>query len=227
MLAQEIRKSKQPSAKVRNEFVLQNAFAGLLYCSICGKRIGRTTQAAKQNHRPRLRCVNGRNCHNGSADYDIVEKEIITALRTWLEGYRVKIETVGFAEDIDEQRLLLEQCDIELAKLNQQLENAFNLVEQGLYTLELFRERREKLNVSIDQVKEKQISIRTILEKLETADSRQSKLIPQTEELLESYDNMTNQERNDLLKEILQRIEYQKGADGEIEIDLYPRLPQL
>ena len=227
MLAQEIRKSKQPSAKVRNEFVLQNAFAGLLYCSICGKRIGRTTQAAKQNHRPRLRCVNGRNCHNGSADYDIVEKEIITALRTWLEGYRVKIETVGFAEDIDEQRLLLEQCDIELAKLNQQLENAFNLVEQGLYTLELFRERREKLNASIDQVKEKRSSIRAALEKLETADSRQSKLIPQTEELLESYNDMTNQERNELLKAILQRIEYQKGADGKIEIDLYPRLPQL
>ena len=227
MLAQEIRKSKQPSAKVRNEFVLQNAFAGLLYCSICGKRIGRTTQAAKQNHRPRLRCVNGRNCHNGSADYDIVEKEIITALRTWLEGYRVKIETVGFAEDIDEQRLLLEQCNIELAKLNQQLENAFNLVEQGLYTLELFRERREKLNASIDQVKEKRSSIRAALEKLETADSRQSKLIPQTEELLESYNDMTNQERNELLKAILQRIEYQKGDDGKIEIDLYPRLPQL
>lgn len=227
MLAQEIRKSKQPSAKVKNEFVLQNAFAGLLYCAICGKRIGRTTLAARQNHRPRLRCVNSRNCHNGSADYGIVEKEIITALRTWLEGYRVKIETVGFAEDIDEQRSLLEQCNIELAKLNQQLENAFDLVEQGVYTLELFRERREKLNVSIEQVKEKQISIRTALEKLETADSRQSKLIPQTEELLESYDNMTNQERNDLLKEILQRIEYQKGADGEIEIDLYPRLPQL
>lgn len=65
------------------------------------------------------------------------------------------------------------------------------------------------------------------LEKLESADTCQSKLIPQTEELLESYADMTNQERNDLLKAILKKIEYQKGADGKIEIDLYPRLPQL
>ncbi len=227
MLAQEIRKERHPAAKVKNEFVLQNAFSGLLYCSVCGKRIGRTTQSAKRDHKPRLRCVNMRNCHNSSADYDVVEKEIIAALRTWLEGYRVKIETVGFADDISEQKALREQCDHELAKLNQQLENAFNLVEQGVYTLELFKERREKLNVSIDELKERRGRIDTALEKLETADTCQSKLIPQTEELLESYADMTNQERNDLLKAILQKIEYQKGADGKIEIDLYPRLPQL
>ena len=227
MLAQEIRRERRPSARVKNEFVLQNAFAGLLYCSVCGKRIGRTTQSAKRDHKPRLRCVNMRNCHNGSADYDIVEKEIITALRTWLEGYQVKIETVGYAEDIAEQRTLLVQYNDELAKLNQQLENAFDLVEQGIYTLDFFKERREKLNISIDQVKEKRGRASAALEKLETADARQSKLIPRTEELLESYSNMTNQERNDLLKEILQKIEYQKGADGKIEIDLYPRLPRL
>lgn len=225
--AQEIRGERRPSAKVKHEFTLQNAFAGLLYCAVCGMRIGRTTQSAKRGHKPRLRCVNMRNCHNGSADYDIVEKEIITALRAWLEGYRVKIETAGFAEDIAEQRALLEQCGDELAKLNQQLENAFNLVEQGVYTLDFFKQRREKLNVSIGQAKVRRDRIIAALEKLETADSRQSKLIPQTEELLDSYAEMTNQERNDLLKEILQRIEYQKGAGGTIEIDLYPRLPQL
>ena len=33
--------------------------------------------------------------------------------------------------------------------------------------------------------------------------------------------------RNALLKAILHRIEYAKGADGRIEIDLYPRLPKI
>lgn len=227
MLAQEIRKDRRPNAKVKDQFVLQNAFAGLLYCSICGKRIGRTTQSVKRESKPRLRCVNMRNCHNSSADYSIVEREIITALRTWLDGYRVKIETVGYEDEIAEQRVLLEQCDNDLSKLNQQLENAFNLVEQGVYTLVFFKERRAKLCVSIDQIKEKRDSIQTALEKLVSADARQSSLIPQTEQLLESYTEMTNQERNNLLKAVLQKIEYQKGADGKIEIDLYPRLPQL
>ena len=225
--AQEIRLERQPSVKVKNQFVLQNAFAGLLYCSVCGKRIGRTTTSQSRGSTPRLRCVNARNCHNGSANYDVVETEIIAALRTWLEGYQVKIDTVGFADEIAEQRALLEKYDQELAKLNQQLENAFDLVEQGVYTLELFKERREKLNASISEVKEQRSRASVALEKLESNDACQSNLIPRTEELLESYDSMTNQERNDLLKAILQKVEYQKGADGTIEIDLYPRLPHL
>lgn len=225
--AQEIRMERQPSVKVKNKFVLQNAFAGLLYCSVCGKRIGRTTTSQSRGSTPRLRCVNSRNCHNGSANYDVVETEIIAALRTWLEGYQVKIDTVGFADEIAEQRALLEKYDQELAKLNHQLENAFDLVEQGVYTLELFKERREKLNASISEVKEQRSRASVALEKLESNDACQSNLIPWTEELLESYDSMTNQERNDVLKAILQKIEYQKGADGTIEIDLYPRLPRL
>ena len=52
-------------------------------------------------------------------------------------------------------------------------------------------------------------------------------LIPQTETLLASYDEMTNEERNALLKEILKKIEYKKEANGKIEIDLYPRLPKI
>lgn len=227
MLAQEIRMGRQPSVKVKDEFALQNAFAGLLYCGICGKRVGRTTSSQSRGGNPRLRCVNGRNCHNSSADYDVVEKEIITALRTWLEGYRVKIDTVGFADDIAEQKALLEKCDQELAKLNLQLENAFDLVEQGVYTLDLFKERRERLNSSIAEGKERRSRISTAIEKLEASETCQSNLIPQTEELLASYAEMTNQERNDLLKAILRKIEYQKGADGTIEIDLYPRLPHL
>lgn len=227
MLAQEIRLKRQPSAKVKDEFVLQNAFAGLLFCGICGKRIGRTITSKSRGGIPRVRCVNGRNCHNSSADYEIVEKEIIAALRTWLKGYRVKIDTTGFADDIAEQRTLLEKCDQELAKLDSQLENAFDLVEQGVYTLDLFKERREKLNASIEKVKARRGGICTALEKLEASETCQSNLIPQTEELLASYANMTNQERNDLLKAILCKIEYRKGADGKIEIDLYPRLPHL
>lgn len=227
MQVQEIRKDKLPSAKVRDKFELQNAFAGLLYCSVCGARVGRTTMSQSRGGTPRLRCVNMRNCHNGTSNYEVTEKEIITALRTWLEGYRVKIDTVGFAEEIAEQRALLEKYDQELAKLNQQLENAFDLVEQGIYTLELFKERRKKLNASIEDVEGQRNRVSTALEKMESSDAYQSNLIPRTEELLESYDSMTIQERNDLLKAILQKIEYQKGADGKIEIDLYPRLPHL
>ncbi|MCD8127053.1 MAG: recombinase family protein [Clostridiales bacterium] len=104
MRAQDLRVDRKPEAKVKDEFTLQNPFAGILYCSVCGKRIGRTTSSAKRNTPPRLRCINGRNCHNRSAYFEDVEKEIISALRTWLKGYRIKLNTVGYADDIQEAR---------------------------------------------------------------------------------------------------------------------------
>lgn len=227
MLAQQIRLEKQPAAKVKDEFELQNAFVGLLFCSTCGKRIGRTTGSKSRDARARLRCVNGRNCHNVSSDYDVVEKEIISALREWLKGYRIKIDTVGYAKDIEARRNQNKKYATDLQKLNAQLENAYNLVEQGAYTLEIFKSRQEKLNASVAEVKEKISENEITIARMEQSDNAKANLIPQTETLLASYDEMTNEERNALLKEILKKIEYKKEANGKIEIDLYPRLPKI
>ena len=227
MQAQDIRRERQPAARVKKTFDLQNAFAGLIFCANCGKRIGRTTMSAAQQGRVRLRCVNGRNCHNVSADFDVVEREIIQALRSWLEGYRVKIDTVGYAEDIAHCKQQIDHLTQDADKIQMQLENAYNLVEQGIYTLEVFRTRREKLTDSLDEIRQRQQALEEMLTTFEASEATQSSLIPQTEAMLDSYDEMTNQERNALLKAILYRIEYAKGADGKIEIDLYPRLPKI
>ena len=227
MSAQKIRLEKQPAPKVKDEFELQNAFVGLLYCSICGKRIGRTTSSKSRDSRARFRCVNSRNCHNVSSDYDVVETEIISALREWLKGYRVKIDTVGYAKDIEALRSQNDKLENDLQKLNEQLDRAYNLVEQGVYTLEIFKSRQESLNISIADIKAKISENELTIARMEQSDNAKSSLIPQTEALLASYNDMTNEERNSLLKEILKKIEYKKEAGGQIEIDLYSRLPQI
>lgn len=79
----------------------------------------------------------------------------------------------------------------------------------------------------MEELDERRAEVQTLIVKLEASQTTQANLIPQTEELLASYDDMTNEERNELLKEILEKIEYYKGADGQIVIDLYPRLPKI
>lgn len=223
--AQEVRLEKKPTAKVRDEFELKNPFSGLLFCSVCGKRIGRTTMSARQNAAPRFRCVNARNCHNSSADFALVETEIIHALREWLKGYKVKISTVGYEEDIQAAQKQLAKQEQEQKKLSAQLDNAFDLVEQGIYTLEVFQSSRAKLTKAMDELEVQRAKTQQLLNTLEENQTSQTNQIPQTEELI-SYDNMTNAERNELLKEILEKILYYKGPDRKIEIDLYPRLPR-
>ena len=77
------------------------------------------------------------------------------------------------------------------------------------------------------QIQEKKAGIQQSLEQLRRNEASQSLLIPSTEALLESYGDMTPEEKNKLLKVILRRIEYAKGEDGKIIIDLFPQLPRF
>ncbi|MBQ2854943.1 MAG: hypothetical protein IJE81_05670, partial [Oscillospiraceae bacterium] len=117
--------------------------------------------------------------------------------------------------------------DQDYKKISAQLDNAFDLVEQGVYTLDMFQTRRMKLTTQLDEIDAQRTERKEFIARLEASQQQKANLIPQTEELLASYDHMTNTERNELLKVILEKIDYYKGADGEIVIDLYPRLPKI
>ncbi len=227
MACQKIREEKQPEPKTKDTCELMNPFAGILFCAECGKTVGRTTLSASQGKRVRMRCSNMRNCHNSSADFDLVEKEIVGALKSWLEGYKVKLQTVGYEEDIAAQKKQIQKIDAEIKKLEGQLLNAYDLVEQGVYTKELFISRRTSIQASVQEAEGRRNAVEVVLQRLEIAKNTQDSLIPQTEVLLQSYDFMTNDERNSLLKEIVQKIEYRKSRQGSIEIDLYPHLPKM
>ena len=82
------------------------------------------------------------------------------------------------------------------------------------------------MTLAMEALEAQKVDTQTFLRNLEESQASQTNLIPQTEELLDSYDSMTNEERNELLKEILEKILYYKGPDRKIEIDLYPRLPK-
>ena len=189
--------------------------------------MGRTTLSAVQHSRARLRCVNARSCRNASADYQVVEREIVAALGEWLSGYRVRIDATGYEDELAACQTRLNRLMREEEKLKIQLDNAHDLVEQGVYTPAVFRERSEKLVSALEELGRKRAELETVQERLSAAKDSGESLIPKTEALLESYERMTNRERNMLLKAVLRRIEYEKGADGKIVIDLYPRLPKM
>lgn len=229
MKAQEILEQRAPETRVKKDFELTNAFAGLIFCAACGRRVGRTTTAKSAGSKARFRCIEQRDCQNGSADYEVVEQRIILALREWLAGYRVKIDTIGFADDIEECHIRIKRLEQEKEKLQSQLDNAYNLVEQGVYTLDVFRSRQAVLTSSMETLEKQRTEVEKLLSEYTTNEATQNMLIPETERLLASYEDMSVQERNDILKTILNRIEYrkEKGHGGKLTIDIFPRLPRL
>ena len=224
--AQRIRKENYVGPKVKKQYELANPFAGVMVCAECGKPIGRKVSSKNHPNPPRVACTNPHHCSNRSAGFALVETEILNALRSWLDGYKIKLDTVGFAEDIADCQRQLERIEAEREKLKAQLDRAYTLVEQGVYSLEVFRERHDKLTGELAQLQEQQDTAEQSLRQFEADESTQQEIIPQTETLLASYDDLTVQERNELLKTILYKIEYYRGEDGIVSIDLYPRLPK-
>jgi site-specific DNA recombinase len=224
--AQELRRKKAPAPKVKERLALQNPFVGLIYCAVCGGRIERTTASRKRGGGARLRCVNSRSCHNASADLQAVEQAVLEALRSWLEGYRVRVDAAGFSGEIAEGKAAAARLAAEQAQLEQQLDAAFGLVERGVYTLDVFQARREKLEAAIRDGKTRIAEINARTERLQSTDAARENLVPRTEALLASYAEMTAAEKNGLLRAVLYRIEYKKTGRGPAQIDLFPQLPK-
>lgn len=219
--AQEIRDSRTNLPKTHEPYALQNVFAGLLFCAKCGKRMIRVQQKCK--NRIWLRCVNTKNCHNVGCNYDMVEKKIIEALRIWFADYQIKLDTTGYQDDIKSLEHDIQSIAKEIEKTKAQLNKAFDLVEQGVYTLDVFQERRSKLTDNINALEAKQSAIRDQINKFQTVKETQADLIPTTQNLLDNYDILTTEQKNEILKGIVSKIEYCRNPQGEIEIELHPR----
>ena len=219
-----IRKSRRPGPRVKQGNELKNAFAGLIFCARCGGRVARTTLSASQGGGARMRCVNMRFCKNKSADYEVVEKEIISSLREWLKGYRVNIRKDDGQEELSTYQAEAEKWRKEEEKLQDQLNAAYDLVERGIYTPDVFSRRQERLSREMEAAKQKREEREQLIRDFRGRAEARRQLLPQTASLLEDYEILTSQEKNDLLRVILRRIEYWRGEEGKIEIDLYPSL---
>ena len=227
MTCQKIRLERRPAPKTRTSYELMNPFAGLLFCAVCGKTIERTRLSVKQGGQLRARCTNMRNCHNSTAAFDLIEAEILEALKAWFAGYMVKLQTIGYADDVVVHKKHIQKINAEIKKLRSQLSSAHDLVEQGVYTTDEFIARRKVVQEAISAAEEKKTSVEAGLRRILLAQEIQEIQIPKTEQVLGAYDFMTNSERNALLKQLVRRIEYRKASRGNIEIDIYPTLPKI
>ena len=111
---------------------------------------------------------------------------------------------------------------------------AHELLEQDIYTTDVFLDRSRAITEKQNQLSndkaeiEKQLGIESIREK------NTKEIIPKVEKLLDVYHDLpTAQEKNDMLKEVLEKVVYKKtqntrwsGSPDDFEITIYPKLPK-
>lgn len=233
--AQEIMK-KNPPRPVPNSKTIRNPLAGLVYCGICGK--GMIRRPYKSGYPDTLMCPRA-NCENVSSDLRRVEDHVIDALRKWLNDYKLKWESVDRSSAVKQSDVLkksLSAQEADLDKLYKQLSKTHDLLEQGVYDTDTFLDRSRSISERINQAKESIERLHTQIA-IETAkEDNMDNFIPKAEHLLETYYTLSNTEaKNKMLKEVLERVVYEKKnrayKNAELldnfEITLYPKIPRL
>lgn len=224
--AQHIRKNMLVSSN-KVDTTIKNPMAGLLKCSMCGRSLDRIS-VPKRNE-VRLTC---RFCRdNVGSKIEIVENRLFNSLKLLLNDYKLKL----INNDNSDIKLLLSintnsisNLENEIEKTLNQLNNTYDLLEQGIYTKDIFIERSNLLKSKITDLNMQHEELLKEKEKIENNKNRKEILIPKIENVIDTYYE-TNDilYKNKLLKSVLQKVEYSKlnpSSPDDFELILYPKL---
>ena len=195
---------------------MQNPFAGILVCGICGKPLKRRpVDPRRPGHSAAYDCIT-RGCPTVGCPVDIVEDKILSGIEQWLERY--KLETAE--KNIQQKECVfndaqIQACTKKIDELQNQLGRTFTLLEQGIYDKDTFFERQKYLkdliSAEVDRIAklEKEDKIRRARAEYN------NKLIPELENLLKIYDTLPDAKaKNDLMKKLFYQIQYTKTTKG-------------
>ena len=209
---------------VKKDLTLQNPLAGLVECGYCHRTMQRRNY--RSGHIDGLICPLP-HCKNIGSHLYIVEKAILSSLQSYLIEYEETL--ASYKENEPTQELDINSVELiekEIEKAKNQLNKAFDLLEQEVYDNNTFIERSKTLKQKINELeKEKEkYSIKTKQKKLEKIKD----VIPKLKDVINTYsNNLPAKNRNELLKSVINKVYYIKCLKGksheeefELQIDI-------
>lgn len=226
--------SNNPPLPIPTKYKTKNPLAGLVICGMCGRKMNRRPYT---NGRPSSLICTGPTCPNVSSYLYIVEERLLAALGNWLQNYRLEIKGQKERDSILELEVLkkgIKDIDAELGVLNKQLSKLHDLLEQGVYSVDIFLERSKTLKDRIDVVETNKKELSKKLEVISRKEKSKKVIVPKIEKIVDVYWQLQSpKEKNILLKEVLEKAVYIKKVGGrwhakpdEFELRVYPKLPQ-
>ena len=223
-----LRKNSRPSSPAGKP--LTNPLAGLLVCGVCGRNMVRRPYS--KTTRAGLLCPNN-HCPTCGSHLDLVEQAVIAALDSWLRD-----DTnwaVGGSEDPLETMIAAKEAALaagrrELEKLSQQQDRAYDLLEQGVYDQDTFARRTQLLKSRLAESQQAANLLSEELYQLRQRLHSRRNLLPKVRHLVEVYGEIpTAQEKNNLLREVVEKIIYTKttrgrGHETDFSIILLPKI---
>lgn len=199
---------------------LVNPLAGLLYCKNCGTAMTRRTYRhpdGSVHSVPRLLCNNQVRCGTKSASFDVVYSALISALREMISDFSFKLRHDQSRSLFEIQMNIINNLNNELKSLEKKQDELYNLLEDGIYSKEVFLKRNEKLAESRSELEQK---IKKAKENTARPINYQERII-KFKQVLQALqdDDIPPKEKNRLLKQIIQRIDYSRDSTNRTRWD--------
>ena len=222
------------SPKPAGSNIIKNPLAGIIVCSECKKKMIRRPPSGTASRVPYdLMLCSTYDCPTIGSPLDLVEREVYNALSDWVEGYRLSGQTPSKSL-IPEKEVLLESAQQTLDQLLRQKGTMYDLLEQGVYSTEVFLERSASLQSRISEAQSNVAQLKLELDKERQREANIEQFLPACEDLLSCYWDLSIPERNRLLKLLIESIEYKKLTKNKrghlnepnFELTIKPRIPR-
>ncbi|MBO5475564.1 MAG: recombinase family protein [Bacilli bacterium] len=161
-------------------------------------------------------------CTNIGANLSAVEEQLYLSLRDYLLQQEEILATYTPADESD--NIMFASLTKDLDKYNNQLDKAYELVEQGIYTGEEFAKRTKIIKDRIAAT-EKELS----KYKLKMNHDKIEKLLPKLKKVIDTYPKLdTAEKKNKLLKSVISYVEYKKdkggrGYENNFSLTIHPK----
>lgn len=200
-----------------------NPLAGLIVCDCCGKRMQRRPQP--EGIQTQIICTT-RGCPTVAHSDVELEQLVLASLRTYL----AKLEA-GKPEvlDLSAERKALADIEKQIASLDSRMRRTYELVEDGTYTREIFLARQAEISKEREKLTAERAEIEQQISGRESEYAAQSSLAPKIHSVLDVYTtDLTPKERNRLLKQVIDHIDYHKrkrmrwNPESDLTLTLHP-----
>lgn len=227
--------SKNPPRPIGKHNTVKNPLAGIVICGKCGRRMLRRPYSIEKNQPDTIMCA-AKTCNNVSAALYYVEDRILASLEEWLKEYKLDWNTnkeKKLPQQINDKKISIKRIEKEIVKIELQMNNIHDLLEQGIYSTEMFLERSDINSKKMEQLKKEKAILENELASTVNQDENRKNIVPKIEKLLEVYKSLkTPKAKNNMLKQVLEKVVYTKEKGGrwnnapdDFEIILYPKLP--
>ncbi len=216
---------------------LVNPLAGFVYCSKCGRKM--TQRTYNQTSYPTGLICPYNTCTTVGTPLYLVEDAVIDFLKNWVRDYELEYSSIkqsNALEEIQSQESIVAAKEKELKKLEEQKNKIYDLLEQGIYSTEIFMQRSANIDKQIADINNIIKTFNAEIKKAKLVQKSRKEYLPKVKHLLEVYYTIDSiEEKNNMLKELIDKIVYtktekNKRGEGHIPkftLDIYPKLPKV